>query len=111
LEQNFVSINVLEYVTVILNRCGALTAYQEYGPIEDPHPVVLCVTANISIKNWTTHTCKKSTIGQALVCFFCGLMIDSQVGTNAKLISTTANKIAISFFSHFNCIIVLLPLF
>ncbi len=63
LDQNFVSINVLEYATVILNYCGALTAYLEYGPIEDPHPVVLCVTDNISAKNWTTHTCKKSIIG------------------------------------------------
>jgi hypothetical protein len=63
LEQNFVLTNVLEYVTVILNYCGALTAYLEYGLIEDPHPVVLCVTENISAKNWTAHTCKKSIIG------------------------------------------------
>jgi hypothetical protein len=63
LEQNFVLINVLEYVTVILNYCGTLTAYLEYGPIEDPHPVVLCITDNISTKNWTTYTCKKSIIG------------------------------------------------
>ncbi len=113
LEQNFVLINVLEYVTVILNYCGALTAYLEHGPIEDPHLVVLCITDNISAKNWTTHTCKKSIIGQALTCFFYGLMIGSQVGINAKWISTTANKIADKIFltpkiSHFNCIIVLL---
>jgi hypothetical protein len=55
-EQNFVLINILEYVTVILNYCGMLTAL-EHGPIEDPHPVVLCTTDNISAKNWTTHTC------------------------------------------------------
>jgi hypothetical protein len=94
LEQNFVSINVLEYVTVILNYCGALTAYLEYGSIEDPHPVVFCVTDNISTKKWTTHTCKKSIIGQTLARFFCGLMIGSQVGINAKWVSTTTNKIA-----------------
>jgi hypothetical protein len=93
-EQNFVLINVLEYVTVILNYYGTLTAYLEYGPIKDPHQMVLCITDNISAKNWTTHTCKKSIIGQALACFFCGLMISSQVGINAKWISTTANKIA-----------------
>ncbi len=33
-------------------------------------------------------------MGGALACFFCGLMIGSQVGINAKWISTTANKIA-----------------
>jgi hypothetical protein len=63
LEQNFVSIIVLEYVTVMVNHCGAHTAYLEYGPIEDLHPVVLCITDNISAKNWTTHTCKKTIIG------------------------------------------------
>jgi hypothetical protein len=80
-------------VTVILNLCGTLTAYLEYGPIEDLHPVVLCITDNIGAKNWTTHTCKKFIIGRTLACFFCGLMIGSQVGINAKWISTTANKI------------------
>ncbi len=93
-EQNFVLINVLEYVTVILNNCGTLTAYLKYGPIEDPHAVVLCVTNNIISKNWTTHTCKRSIIGGALACFVCGLKIGSQVGINAKWISMTNTKIA-----------------
>jgi hypothetical protein len=83
-DQNSVLFKVLEYVTVILNYCGALTANLGYEPIEDPHLVLLCVTDNISAKNWTTHTCKKSIIGQALSHFFCGLMMGSQVGINAK---------------------------
>ena len=40
------------------------------------------------------HTCKKSIIGRALARFFCGLLIGSEVGINAKWISTEANKIA-----------------
>ncbi len=92
-EQNFISINVLGYVTVILSYCGALTTYLEYE-IKDPHPMVLWVTDNVSAKNWTTHTCKKSIIGCALARFFCGLMIGSHLGINAKWISTTTNKIA-----------------
>jgi hypothetical protein len=56
--------------------------------------VVLCVTDNISAKNWTTHTCKKSIIGQALARFFCGLLIGSNVGLNATWISTVTNTIA-----------------
>jgi hypothetical protein len=62
-EQNFISINVLEYVTVILNYCEAFTAYPEDTMNKDPHPVVLCVTDNINAKKWMTHTCKKSIIG------------------------------------------------
>jgi len=40
------------------------------------------------------HTCKKSMIGRALARFFCGLLIESNVGVNAKWISTTENAIA-----------------
>jgi hypothetical protein len=59
-----------------------------------PHLVVLCVTDNISAKNWMLHTSKKSIIGHALARFFCGLLIGSDIGINAKWISTAANKIA-----------------
>ena len=71
----------------------AVTAISESDIINDPHPVVLCVTNNISAKNWMTHTCKKSIIGRALARFFCGLLIGSDVGFNATWISTAANKI------------------
>jgi hypothetical protein len=67
--------------------------------------VVRWVTDNISAKNWTVHTSKKSIIGRALARFFCGLLIDSNVGINAKWISTLANKIAKSLLTilpHFN---------
>jgi hypothetical protein len=40
------------------------------------------------------HTSKKSIIGRALARFFCGLMIGSDVGINAKWIATETNKIA-----------------
>jgi hypothetical protein len=94
--QNFISINLLEYVTVIINYCGALMAYMEDGFTDDPHPVVLCIsiTDNVSAKNWTMHTCKKSIIGRTVAHFFCGLLIGSEVGINVKWISTVANKIA-----------------
>ena len=78
---------MLEYVTIIINYCGALTTYLEDGHGEDPHPVVLCVTDNVSAKNWTMHTSKKSIIGRALARFFCGLMI-------GKWFATETNKIA-----------------
>jgi hypothetical protein len=93
-DETFISINCLEYVTIIINYCAAITAISESNIIDDPHPVVLCVTDNISAKNWTTHTCKKSIIGRALARFFCGLLIGSDVGINATWISTVENKIA-----------------
>ena len=60
----------------------------------DPHPVILCVADNTSALNWTLHTSKKSMIRRALVRFFCGLMIGSNVGVNAKWISMIKNVIA-----------------
>ena len=92
--ETFISINCLEYVTIIINYCVAITAISESNIINDPNPVVLCVMDNISVKNWTTHTCKKSIIGRALARFFCGLLIGSGVGINATWISTTENKTA-----------------
>ncbi len=93
-DSTFISINCLEYITIITNYCTALTAFYKDSICNDPNPVVLCVTDNISAKNWTIHTSKKSIIGQALARFFCGILINSSVGINAKWISTLKNKIA-----------------
>jgi hypothetical protein len=93
-DSTFISINCLEYITIIINYCAALTAFYKKLACNDPNPVVLCVTDNISAKNWTIHTSKKSIIGRALARFFCGLLIDSRVGVNAKWISMLYNKIA-----------------
>jgi hypothetical protein len=88
-------INCLEYVTIIINFCMALTFYaNNKSIIDDPYPVVLCVTDNMSAKKWTTHACKTSIIGQALTRLFCRLMIGSNVGINSLWISTKDKVIA-----------------
>jgi hypothetical protein len=61
---------------------------------DDLHPVVLCVTDNTSALNWTLHTSKKSMIVRALARFFCGLLIGSNIGINAKWMSMIKNVIA-----------------
>ncbi len=93
-DSTLISINCLEYITIIMNYCAALTALGEDLICDDPNPAVLCVTDNISAKNWTIHTSKKSIIRRTLARFFCGLLINSRVGINAKWISTLENKIA-----------------
>jgi hypothetical protein len=90
----FISINCLEYITIIINYCAALTAFYEDLACNNPNPVVLCVADNRNAKNWTIHTSKKSIIGQALARILCGLLINSKVGVNTKWISTLKNKIA-----------------
>ena len=93
-DPKLISINCLEYVTIIVGYCAALVRLENNRINDDPNPVVLCVTDNTSALNWTLHTSKKSIIGRALARFFCGLLIGSNVGINAKWISTIENVIA-----------------
>jgi hypothetical protein len=53
-----VLINLLEFVTVIINYCTALHVVRTSPVTNDPHPVILNVTNNSSTLSWTLHTCK-----------------------------------------------------
>ena len=90
----FISINCLEYFTIIINYCGAKVYFATASNRNDPYPVVLCVTDNTSTKKWTTHTSKRSLASRALARLFCGLLIGSNLGINATWISTRANELA-----------------
>ncbi len=83
-----ISINVLEFVTVIFNYCAALHMVLSTNPTNDPYPVLLNVTNNASTLSWTASACRKSRIGRLLVCFFCMLLINSTLGINSQWIST-----------------------
>jgi hypothetical protein len=89
-----ISINVLEFVTVILNYCAMLHILTTTDVTDDPHPVVLNVTDNRSALNWTLHACKTSRIGRLLARVFCSLLINSPIGITSKWISTHDNDIA-----------------
>lgn len=88
------SINVLEYVTVIINYIAAMHVLVTNTAItNDPYPVLLNITDNSSALSWTLHTCKRSKIGRLLGRFFCSLLINSPLGINSQWISTEDNKI------------------
>jgi hypothetical protein len=89
-----VSINVLEFAMVIINYCAALHVVWTSPLTNNPHPVILNVTNNLSALSWTHHTCKQSKIGQMLAHFFCSLLIKLLFGINSQWISTIDNKIA-----------------
>ncbi len=88
-----ISINVLEFVTIIINYC-ALHVVTTTSATNNPHPVLLNVTDNASALSWTTGACRKSMISRRLARFFCSLLIGSPLGINSKWISTNDNKIA-----------------
>jgi hypothetical protein len=89
-----VSINVLEFMMVIINYCATLHVVWTSLITDDPHPVTLNVTDNSSALSWTLHTCKRSKIGKMLAHFFCSLLIDLPLGINSQWISMIDNKIA-----------------
>jgi hypothetical protein len=54
-----ISINVLEFVTVIINYCAALHMVLSRNPTNNPYPVLLNITNNASALSWTTGACCK----------------------------------------------------
>ena len=89
-----ISINVLEFVTVIINYCAALHTVLTKNPTSNPYPVLLNVTNNALALSWTTGACRKSRIGCLLAHFFCSLLINSPLGINSQWISMLHNAIA-----------------
>jgi hypothetical protein len=86
-----ISINVLEFVTVIINYCAALHTVLTKNPTSNPYPLPLNVTNNASALSRTTGACRKSRIGRLLARFFYSLLINSPLGINSQWISTLHN--------------------
>jgi hypothetical protein len=89
-----ISINVLEFVIIIINYCAALHMVLTKNPTSNPYPVLLKVTNNASALSWTTGACRKSRIGRLLARFFYSLLINSPHGINSQWISMLHNAIA-----------------
>ncbi len=60
----------------------------------DPYPVLLNLTDNVSALSWTSGACRKSRIGHLLAHFFCLLLINNPLGINSQWISMLHNAIA-----------------
>ncbi len=89
-----ISINVLKFVTVIINYCAALHMVFSTNPTNHPYQVLLNVIDNVSALSWTTGACCKSRIGCLLARFFCLLLINSPLSINSQWISKLHNAIA-----------------
>ena len=89
-----ISINVLEFVVVIIDYCAALTVITAEHVTYDHHPILLNIADNTSAHSWTMHTCKSSRLGRLLARLFCYLLMDSPLGINSKWIDTHDNFIA-----------------
>ena len=73
-DERFISINVLEYATVIINFVAATYYFTKVAPdATDPFPVVLIEADNTSAESWTIKGCKASRIGRELGLLQCAL--------------------------------------
>ena len=88
-----VSINVLKFVTVIVNYIASLHVITTTSIINDLYPVLLNITDNASTLSWTQNACCTSKLGRLLARFFCSLLINSPLGINSQWISTDENFI------------------
>jgi hypothetical protein len=61
-----ISINVLKYVTVIINYCASLHVFMTRSIPNGLHPILLNVTNNAFALSWTNHTCRKLKFGRLL---------------------------------------------
>ena len=98
-----ISINVLKFVTAIINYCASIHVITTTNITNDPHPVLINVTNNTPAQSWTIGACWKSKIGRCLARFFCSLLINSPLGINSQWISTIANEIADNISRLINC--------
>ena len=96
-DKNLISINVLEFVTIIYNNYTALTGLTTGNIINYPHTVVLHTVETISVHLWTVST-RKISILRMIIAIFCHLLMDYVLGINSIWISMcdncTANHIS-----------------
>jgi hypothetical protein len=93
-----ISINVLEFVTVIINYCAAFHMVLTKNPTNNPYPVLLNVTNNASALSWTMGACHKSRIGRLLAHLISLLLINSPLGINSQWILMLHNAIVNDIF-------------
>ena len=90
---NSVSINVLGFITIIINYATAITALLADSYDSDPFSVLPNFSDNISFVRWIDHHCNGSLKARTLVHLSCGILANTFLGINTKWPSTHANFI------------------
>ena len=92
---NLVSINALEYASLIVNFVAATYVLTVVSPCPgDPHPVVLLRADNRTAESWLIKASKSSQAGRALGYVQAALLINNPVGINVQHVTSEDNEIA-----------------
>jgi hypothetical protein len=90
-----ISINALEYATVLINYAAATDAVALItDPTAPQFPVLLNWADNTAAISWTKKMCKSSEGGKALSRILCSQMINNKLGLNASHVAGVDNVIA-----------------
>lgn len=107
-----ISINVLEFASVIINFAAMSLYFQQHKDAANPFPLALLFADNVSAEIWALKGCKNSLAGRALGRLLCTLLINNPLGLCTARIGTKENEIAdkisrlksekdsLSFFYH-----------
>eukprot|EP00984_Skeletonema_dohrnii_P032689 scaffold27225_cov80-Skeletonema_dohrnii-CCMP3373.AAC.3 len=91
---NLISINVLEYASVIINYAAMSFYFQHHHDPANPFPVALLYADNVAAEIWAMKGCKRSDKGRALGRLLCALMLNNPLGLSTARVSTHNNTIA-----------------
>jgi hypothetical protein len=90
-----ISINSLEYATVLINYAAATDAFALITSANKPqYPVLLNWADNTAAISWTKKMCESSEGGKALSRILCSQMINNTLGLNASHVADVDNIIA-----------------
>ena len=89
-----ISINVLEYASVIINFAAMTLYFQQNQDPSNPFPLALLFADNVSAEIWALKGCKSSLLGRALGRLLCALLINNPLGLSTARIGTKENEIA-----------------
>ena len=93
-KKNYISINVLETIVVIINYAATIYACYVDGIDLSTFPVLLNFCDNTSACSWINKKCRDSLIGRRLGRLFAGMLMSSDIGIQAEWLSTHENVIA-----------------
>ena len=90
-----ISINALEFATVIINYAAITLYFRENEDPTNPFPTALVFADNTTAESsWAIKGCKNSPLGRALGRLLCAILINNPVGLSLDRVSTHANVIA-----------------
>ena len=98
-----ISINLLEFATVVINYAAATTAV--YSPAfipknNTPYPTLLNLSDNSSALSWIRKATNSTPEGRALSRLLCTLQINNVLGLNGDFIAGKDNKVADGISRH-----------